>query len=108
MSNSRSVTALLLCAMFILGGCSSQKGPTPEEEKLFVEAYVRLALAAQEYRDDPDSLAASRRAVLGELGLDEGQFQALAKKLEAYPERWVVIWEQIVERIKREQVKKGG
>jgi hypothetical protein len=107
MSNSRLLTATLFCLILILGGCTSKQGPTAEEEKLFVEAYVRVALAAQDHRDHTDSLAARREAVLREVGLDEGQFFSLARKIEASPERWAVIWEQIVERVRKEGGEEG-
>ncbi len=108
MSGSRVLLVLMLFLTLILAGCASEKGPTREEEKLFVEAYVRLMLAAQKYASHPDSLAARREAVLGELGLDEDEFAALVRQLEGSPERWVVIWEEILERIKQEQVKKSS
>jgi hypothetical protein len=108
MPSSRILIFLSLCLIFISCSGSSKTKSTTEEEKLFVEIYVRLARVAQEHKDDPDSLAAAQEAVFQKAGVDREEYDALIRKMEASPERWAVIWERIVKKLEEEVKKKGG
>jgi hypothetical protein len=108
MPSSRTLVLLFLCMILISCGDGSQEGPSQAEEKLFVDVYVRLVQAAHDHRDDPDSLAAAHEAVFLEMGTDRDRFLSLARELEASPERWAAVWEQIVERLEGDQEEEGG
>lgn len=103
-----SLILAVLCIILSFLCCSSETKPTEAEEKLFVETYVRLARAAQEHGDDPEALAEAQEAVFHQMEMDRERFAALTEKLEASPELWALIWEQIVERLQEEGKKEGS
>jgi hypothetical protein len=98
-------SSILLSLFLILISCgeASKTRLSEAEEKLFVETYVKLALATWDHPADADSLTVLRQAVFAEVDIDEQQFVALSRQAEASPERWVVIWEQIVQRLEKER-----
>ena len=98
-------SSILLSLFLILISCggSSKTRLSEAEEKLFVETYVKLALATWDQPADVDSLTVLRQAVFAEVGIDEQQFIALSRQAEASPEKWVLIWEQIVHRLEKER-----
>ena len=104
----RTLIFLSLCLVLLSCGGDSRTKVAAEEERLFVETYVSLARAIQDHEDDPDSLAAAQKAIFQQAGLDREEYAALAQKLEASPEAWMDIWEQIVKRLEEEQKKEGG
>lgn len=103
-----SLILLSICLILISQGCDSKTKVTAEEEKLFVETYVGLVQAIQDNEDDPEGLAAAQETVFLQAGLDREEYAALARKMEASPERWVVIWERIVKRLQEEEKREGG
>ena len=102
-----SLILLSLCVILISCSGASKGGLSPAEEKLFVEAYVKLTLAAQDHQGDPDGLATAQEVVFRGMGMDQERFAAWARKMEASPERWAAIWEQIVERLQEGRGEKG-
>ncbi|KPL19774.1 MAG: hypothetical protein AMJ92_00935 [candidate division Zixibacteria bacterium SM23_81] len=105
---SRTLVLLFVCMIVISCGDASQKEVSQAEEKLFVDVYVKLVQAAHDHHDDPDGLAAAHQAVFLEMGTDRDRFLSLAHQMEASPERWAVVWEQIVKRLQEEGKKEGG
>ena len=99
---------LLLCVILSFFGCSSETKPSHAEEKLFIEAYVKLTQAVQKHEDDPEALAEAQEAVFQQMEMDRERFAALTEKLEASPERWAVVWEQIVERLEGDKEEEEG
>jgi hypothetical protein len=103
-----SLILLVLCVILSIFGCSSDTKPSQAEEKLFIEAYVKLTRAVQEHGNDPEALAEAQEAVFHEMEMDRERFTALAEKLEASPERWAVVWERIVEKLEKGKQEEGG
>jgi hypothetical protein len=105
MRSSLSFMFLMLLLILISCGNTPETGLTETEEKLFIDTYVNLVLATWDQQVGEDSLNVLRQGVFDEMGISEEQFMDLSRQAEAAPERWVEVWDQIVERLEAETEK---
>lgn len=90
---------LSLCGACERGGSELTSAILGDEEVFFVEQYLRL-VEARQLAVSQDSLAAGRFALLG-TSIQADSLRGIAQRIsEDNPERWAVIFEEIVRRKK--------
>jgi len=61
----------------------------------FVDIYVQLSLASQEYALDPLAFHQEKEKIFSQFQISENQFKKFHQKYQDQPEKWVDLWKKI-------------
>lgn len=93
---SKKIVIILvgLLLMSNVNAFGKKEHPKLDDDK-FVELYVKLAKATEEYLADSSKLAQEQNRIFKESGFTKKDFEIYMKELDKQPERWAKIWEKI-------------
>ena len=91
---------IVVLSILLLAGISlayGEKGTLTREK--FVDLYVQLSIAAEQYLDDSLKLVQVQDSIFKAFGVSRQEFEQFRKKIDQQPEKWGDIWKEIVQKL---------
>jgi len=76
-----------------------ESGKKPMTEEDFINIYVPLSIAAQNYLTKPDTLRAKQDSIFEQSGFSRDDFNNFREKADKDPQEWNQIYKRIVEKL---------
>ncbi|MFP4458769.1 MAG: hypothetical protein ACLFSQ_04175 [Candidatus Zixiibacteriota bacterium] len=92
------VSFLIVLAVALLLSEEKEENKSMSEEE-FINIYVKLSIAAEQYLAKPDSLKIVQDSIFTTSGYTSEDFNGFREKIDKNPEKWNNIWQKIVDRI---------
>ena len=91
-----TIATMILIIGTIFAKGNKEKEMTPD---LFVNLYVQLSVAAEQYLDDSTKLVQVQDSIFNSFDVSRESFDKFREKMDKEPEKWNDLWQQIVKKL---------
>jgi len=86
----------IVCGVFAKSDTHRSKELTSD---VFVNLYVQLSVAAEQYLDDSTRLVRVQDSIFNDFDVSRDSFDKFRAKMDNQPEKWNDLWEKIVKKL---------